>query len=683
MGDLLDLGWVRGRQGGSRLPPRSGFVGSIGGMGGPGPTTLSSEGNGAAVALPSRSNNDSSTCPMGPTATPSKTRTESASDPEWDLTPFFPTPLGPEYRDFRAALESDVEALVERVEALAAISADPDGWAGTIADLEGVWARTQHIGSYLSCSLAVESTNADLRRESAWAAAQRAALEPCFARVRMRLGELDDAAFEEFVAREDVAPAAFLLGRLREDQAFRMEPELEALATELDLDGASAWGRLYGKLAGALTFELERPDGTRETHPIASARTLQEDADPRIRRAAFVGASAAWEGASDVVAACLNAIVGQRLTLQRRRGVKHVLDPALHAASIERRTLDAMLAAVDERAEVPRSFLRLKARLLGQERLNVWDIAAPLPGSEGDPAAARIPYEQGVERVLGAFAAEYPRLGEFARRAVASRWIDHTPRPGKRPGGFCSTSQVLGEPRVFLNYSGSTGDVATLAHELGHGWHGWLLRDERPFSRRYPMTLAETASTFAEHLMSDALLAEEGLSSAARASLLNARLQQATSYLLNIRMRVRFELALHERRATGELGAAELSELVLDAQRETYGDALAEDGLDPWFWASKMHFYLTSISFYNFPYTFGYLLSLGLRLRARGEGEGFHARYEKFLRRTGRATAEDTLRDVFGIELGESEFWRTSIDAVAEDLARLEIETGMAGANPA
>jgi oligoendopeptidase F len=293
---------------------------------------------------------------------------------------------------------------------------------------------------------------------------------------------------------------------------------------------------------------------------------------------------------------------------------------------------------------------------------------APLPLRSHE----RIEWPQGRERVLAAFDSVYPDLSKFAEHAFDRRWVDHAARPGKAPGGFCSTSPVLGESRIFMTFNGATGDVTTLAHELGHAWHGWLLRDARYWARHYPMTLAETASTFAQQIVIDAVLDDPDAPAEARAVMLDARMQDAETFLLNIRMRFLFESSLYDERASGELSIERLCELMADAQQRIYGDTLDPEQLDPWFWASKLHFYIAGVSFYNFPYTFGYLLSLGLFARARQEGRGFLPRYEELLRQTGRDRVETVVQSCVGVDLQQPDFWQASIDLIEEDLGRWE-----------
>jgi oligoendopeptidase F len=385
-----------------------------------------------------------------------------------------------------------------------------------------------------------------------------------------------------------------------------------------------------------------------------------------MRRAALRGSNAAWESVADVLAACLNAIAGTRLSLYERRDIAHFLEPALFDAGITKRTLDTLLGSVEERAGVARSYLLEKAKLLGRDKLGFQDLMAPLPVKSHE----RIPWPDAQARVRETFGRFYPRLADFAGSAFERRWIDWQPRAGKRPGGFCSTSSWINESRIFMTYNETLGDLSTLAHELGHAFHGRLMTDMRPWARRYPMTLAETASTFAEQLIIEAVLEDKAASREQRALLLDSRMQDSATFLLNIPMRFYFEESLYRERAAGELSVVRLQELMIAAQKRCYGDALDESELDPWFWASKLHFYITSISFYNFPYTFGYLFSMGIFARAKREGAAFLPRYEELLRLTGSDTAEGVAKRALDVDLETGDFWNASIDLIEGDAER-------------
>ncbi len=590
-----------------------------------------------------------------------------SAQPDWDLTSYFPGPASPELISFRDQVGSDAATLRERAKALGTpTQGNQADWVALLGELEQLGARYGHLSSFLGCMAAADATDDVVAKENARKARLSSALAKTMVTVRAAMATADDATFASLVAVPALKSASYYLTRMRERAKRAMPAPLEELAADLGVNGMSAWGRLYNSISGKLTFELQRPGSDApETLPVAMVLTNLCDSDPAVRRATAVGAAKAWEGVADTVAACLNAISGTRLSLYERRGIDDFLAPALFDAGITRATLDALFGAIRSRQSLARRYLKAKAKLLGVSALGFHDLLAPLPG-----ASARISWTDGVSQVENAFTGSYPELSEFAQYAIKHRWIDHSPRAGKRPGGFCTSSKVIGESRIFMTYNGALGDVQTLAHELGHAFHSHVMNDMRPWQRSYPMTLAETASTFAEQLITDAALAEA--TTEQRLAILDQRLLEAAVFTLNIPMRFDFELELYKRRASGELSVAALKAMMLEAQRANYGDALAADQLDPWFWASKLHFYITDVSFYNFPYSFGYLFSLGLFSRAKAEGPSFLPTYRDLLRRTGSACAEDVAKDVLGVSIDTESFWNSSHDLIESDLIEFE-----------
>lgn len=266
----------------------------------------------------------------------------------------------------------------------------------------------------------------------------------------------------------------------------------------------------------------------------------------------------------------------------------------------------------------------------------------------------------------------YPELGAFVREAVEKRWIDYTPRSGKRPGGFCTTSTFNGESRIFMTFDGAMGDVITLAHELGHAWHSRLLQQARPLARSYPMTLAEAASTFAEMVFIEGMLENPEVPESEKRRMIDSQVRQATGFLLDVPMRFEFERNFYRAREEGEVSVSELKAMMVAAQRRLFGDTLAHGGEDPMFWASKLHFYIAEVPFYNFPYTVGFLLSRALFARFQEEGAGFLATYEAFLRRTGSASCETLGREVLGVDLESPAFWAETVESLAPLAERYE-----------
>ena len=595
--------------------------------------------------------------------------TEPLTPPTWDLGRYFDGVDTEAFRVFRDALRDDVDALRSRTETIGDLSPETiDAWASFIVELEQVSARARHIGSYVGCLSAADARDPVVEREDARLSGFRAEYAKLDAQLMSAIRGADDATFEGLLAHDTLDQLQHSLRRLRHRARQSMDGPLEMLAADLGVTGMSAWGRLYERLTGNLEFELAVSGQPTRRVPFAWKRSLTESPDPEIRRAALRGSNAAIERQHDVFATALNAIAGTRHLLYRRRGISDFLDVALFDSAITRKTLDAMLEAIAEAREIPRRYLRLKAGLLGQQRLGFQDISAPLPFG----GAAAVPWHEARAQIEKSFSAVYPTLGDFARMAFDRNWIDAEPRSGKRPGGFCTSSTWIDESRIFVTYNDTLGDVQTLAHELGHAPHNWVMRDMRPGARNYPMTLAESASTFAETILSDELLDDPSSDDRTRALVLATRLDRAQSFMLDVPMRFDFERRFYEERAHGEVPTSRLRELMLEAQRTSYGDALADDELDEWFWASKLHFFITDVSFYNFPYTFGFLFSLSLCHLARREGPDFLPRYEALLRLTSLDTAEAVARKALGVDLESPEFWRGAIRLIEDDLMRFE-----------
>lgn len=599
---------------------------------------------------------------------------------DWDLDDFFPSLTDPAFRDAFAKLKKDAAALLEEMQAWPELEAEgAERWASGMQRYEALTAQRSHLGSFVSCHRAADGTDPAARR----ADADRARLGATFSKLGTELvrgiGRAEPEAREALVRVEGMGDLGYRVERLAREASRTMDVAREGLAADLAVDGLHAWGRLYDGVASGLEFDMIWPDDQRsERVPMAQRRALMRHADRRVRAAAFAGGNAAWGSVRDTLAAALNAISGTRLTLYRHRGVDHFLDIALDDGAISAASLDAMLTAIDDEAELPRRFLRRKARLLGRETIAWYDLEAPLlrdggPAPAcGDIEAATPTWEAAVAMVRGAFGSAYPALQQFFDGVIERRWVDHTPRPGKQPGAWCTSSPVIDQSRVFMTYAASMSDVSTLAHEVGHGFHAHLMKGTRPLLRHYPMTLAESASTFAELILNESLLRDDRLGDGQRAALLGSALGDASSFLLDITTRFRFERALYERRSEGELAPDELDTLMATTQREVFGDALDPAGVDPLFWASKLHFFITSVSFYNFPYAFGYLLSRGMRAMHAREGDAFLPRYERFLQRSGSDWAHRVAWDTLGVDLEKPDFWREAIRSLEVPLDRLE-----------
>ncbi len=570
---------------------------------------------------------------------------------------------------FRDALQGDIQILLERASALKVLDeTNQDAWERLYLDTEELVTRYSHLGSYLGCLTSADARNEDYQRAEGAFAQLGATMAKLNVEILRGLKDSEDRVFEIFCDREKLISAAHSLRRDRQEARYMMSTDREALAADLGVDGISAWGRLYDTVSGKLEFDMAYPDGRTERLPMSQRRSLMEQADRDVRRAAFECGNEAWARVEDVAAAALNAISGTRLTLYRHREIPHFLEVALFDAAVSKKTLDAMFDAIVTQRELPRRILALKAKTMGEPGIAWYDLGAPLPLAEPES----LDWDHATTLVHNAFDKAYPALGEFTQSMFDRRWIDWSPREGKRPGGFCTGSLLTRESRIFMTYNRAMGDVRTLAHEAGHAFHNHVMRDLRPFARSYPMTLAESASTFGEMILTEGVLNDPGTTDPQKALMLDADVGHGAIFLLDIPVRFEFERALYEQREEGELSVTQLKDLMVQTQRRVFGDVLVEGAEDPYFWASKLHFYITGVSFYNFPYTFGFLLSRGLFARFKQEGPDFLPRYEDFLRLTGSDSAEGVAKRSIDVDIEEPDFWIDAINSLEDPMAQLE-----------
>jgi pepF/M3 family oligoendopeptidase len=363
------------------------------------------------------------------------------------------------------------------------------------------------------------------------------------------------------------------------------------------------------------------------------------------------------------LAASLNSIKGESNVLDRRRKWESPLDAALFSNHIERDTLSAMMKSAAASFPDFRRYLRAKAKLIGAPALAWYDIFAPVGSTE-----RTWEYPQASAFIVDQFATYSQRLSDFAARAFRENWIDAEPRPGKRDGAFCMKLRA-GESRVLANFSPTYDGMSTLGHELGHGYHNLNLAERPVLLRTAPMTLAETASIFCQTLIKEAVL--KNANRAEQISILEASLQDQNQVVVDITSRFLFEQRLFDAREQRELSIEELNELMLQTQRETYGDGLDQNLLHPYMWAVKGHYYSVGGPYYNYPYMFGLLFGLGLYAQYQQSPDSFREGYDDLLSATGTADAA-TLAGRFGIDIRSRSFWDASLDIIRADVDRFE-----------
>ncbi|MDG2169947.1 MAG: M3 family oligoendopeptidase [Opitutales bacterium] len=588
---------------------------------------------------------------------------------DWDLSSYFKEFNGPDYQAFKADLLRDLKQATDNLTQLDNLSdSNSEAWTRIIEALEDLSSRFGHLSSYLECLCAADATDDGYSAEYAWLKEHAAGMNTLNAQFNSLLGQTSDEAFAKLTSIPELEDAAFYLAECRSKAQYQMEDAAEDLASELNVNGINAWSQLYDTLSGQLKFQYVDEHGETQTAPMGQRVSLISGANRDVRISAFHGSNAAWEEHEATCNAALNALAGTRHSLDKRRGSDHFLNEACREARLEHATLDAMFQAIDDTIDLPRNILGYRSQQMGFEKAGYYDLYAPMDLPDQEP----ISWESGTQLVQGAFDSAYPALGAFNKELLEKRWVDYQPRDNKRPGGFCTGSQLNHESRIYMTFKDTMTAVTTYAHEVGHAWHSRVMSSQRRFASDYPMTLAESASTFAELLLSDGVLSKSAFSDAQKLALLDSDATRIMAFLLDIPVRYRWEERIYEERRVGIVSVKRMKKIMVEEQQKQFGDKLNEDGLDPYFWCSKLHFYIDDIRFYNFPYTFGYLLSVSLFARFKEEGSSFLPSYETFLQKSGSMSCEQVVQETLGENIQDPAFWKRAIESLNEPFTKLK-----------
>ncbi|RUT29074.1 M3 family oligoendopeptidase [Paenibacillus zeisoli] len=581
----------------------------------------------------------------------------------WDLESLFPGgSSSAEFQAFLSKLEQDIEELKQQVKGFEAPKTvqDTESLDGFIDSLQSAYSRITEAGSYVGCLTAQDTTDKKAVQLSGKVTSLKAELQGLTTVFESLLRATEDEVFSEWIKRPQIAPIAFSLNESRERTREKLPPEQESLILDLAVDGYHGWGEHYDTIVSKVSIPFTEDNGEEVVLSAGQAHNKLHNPSREIREETFVKWENAWEQVSDYCADTLNRLAGFRLKLYERRGWDDVLKEPLSINRMSQETLDTMWSVIAQNKQIFVKYLERKAKLLGVERLSWADVEAPLGKTD-----TKIEYNDAAEEIVKEFRTFSPKLADFTVDAFNKNWIEAEDRKGKRPGGFCTSMIESKQTRIFMTYSGTASNVSTLAHELGHAYHQYVMDDLPPFNQSYAMNVAETASTFAEMILSDAQV-KNAASKEEKITLLEDKIQRSVAFFMNIHARFLFETRFYEKRKEGLLNAEEISALMVEAQQEAYNGALAS--YHPHFWASKLHFYITDVPFYNFPYTFGYLFSTGIFARAQREGDSFAEKYDALLQDTGRMTVEDLAKKHLNVDLTQPDFWQEAVSLAVADV---------------
>lgn len=482
------------------------------------------------------------------------------------------------------------------------------------------------------------------------------------------LSSLEIMVVEELCNSSDlIMNHKFHLLELISNNKYMLSKNEEVILSKLKSTGSNAWETLQNKSTSSLSVDIEI-DGENKSLPLQVVRNMAFDKNSDARKKAYFAELKSYEKIQDISAAALNSIKGEVLSECELRGFKSPLEKTLFDSRMSAQTLDSMMQAIKDFIPKFTEYYKRKANILGHEKsLPFYDIFAPIISDD-----KKISYDEAKEFICKQFETFSPKLRDYAQMAFDKNWIDASPKDGKRGGAFCSNLRPIKESRILTNFTGSLNNVITLAHELGHGYHGDNIFNEEILNCSYPMPLAETASIFCETIVKNAAI--NSAKDKEALSILETSIQGYGQIIVDIYSRYLFETELFNIRSNKTLSVDELKELMLNSQKQAYGDSLDHEYLHPYIWLNKVHYYYASRNFYNYPYAFGLLFAKGLYNIYLDDKLSFADKYDNMLRETGKNSIENTAL-LMGIDVSTKEFWESSLKEIEKEIDKFLVLT--------
>ncbi|MGE3758297.1 MAG: M3 family metallopeptidase [Pseudobdellovibrionaceae bacterium] len=586
---------------------------------------------------------------------------------KWNIESEYPSIHSDLFKKDFERTKKAAEEIKLRVDKLRPQLRSPEGSPQIRQEIEKIMALNHevsillwNIDVYLHCLVSINSKDGEASTKLATVEVLRSEATQYFSPLSLWIRKCSNQEFQELMKIESLQQYSFLWEQDRKRAPYMLSDAEEILLEALSVPGHKAWGSLYDKIGSTMKCELKFPEGTK-VMGLATTHAHTRSSHEETRKIAWHAIQNGWKENQESSAAILNSLASWRLEIDKKRAHTkpvHFLDVALHSEHISHKTLEALLKACEINAPKMQEGCLLMAQLMNKKQLDPWDLLAPCPVSSKQD---QIPYEEAMDLIYKSFADVDTNFAGFAKLMQKKQWIEGRSLPTKAIGGYCTGFAKSKEPRVFMTYLGSKNDIRTLAHEIGHAYHSWVMRDLPKWKTLYSSSLAETASIFAESVMRDVLLTKSNTLEEKVDSLWN-EVEAGASFLLNIPFRFDLEKTLYERRQDHYLEPEELSQISEDSWKKWYGNSFSQS--DRMFWAHKMHFSMSRKMFYNFPYTFGYLFALSIYARRQALGSKFMTSYVNILRDTGQMMAEDLVRKHLNEDIETVEFWQKSIDVV-------------------
>lgn len=594
--------------------------------------------------------------------------------PSWSLSSAYSSIDSAEFKADREFVETSLPRITAFCSEIAGLDLDSDvvakRFAQTIRLRETCDMLAYNLGVFTGGLNSVDTTMQDVVAMDALVGELKSRVEQAAKPLDNFLANVDDEFIEKLLSLPDIKPFGFHWKNARKMKDFLLSDAEETLLEGLGVTGHTTWMTLYYQLVGNMKCTLTL-NGKEQILGLAETSAILYGSSEADRKPAWHAIQKSWTENKVAASAIVNALAGWRIEVAKKRAhtkPMNFLTQALHDNRIQEETLNAIITCCRENLpQIKRATLAL-AKVAGKAKLDPWDLVASCPAVSESGTTLRS-YDEGMQLVQESFSALNPEMEAFAKMMHENSWIDAKVLPTKSTGGYCTEFSKTREPRIFMTYQGSTNDISTLAHELGHAYHYWVMRDIPRPEAAYPSTLAETASVFAEQTLREHLTTR----SKNKDEILEAGWSEMASiaaYLIDIPSRFEFEKKFHEQREKQTLSADELSKLMEEVRHSWFGDTFSSES--SLYWATKLHFSIAGSGFYNFAYAFGYLFAMSLYARRKERGESFNETYVAILRDTGRMTAEDLIQKHLGENIRKPQFWQKSVDLAIAKIADFE-----------
>lgn len=573
---------------------------------------------------------------------------------EWSLDALYPSLESPQFQSDRKHLEQMVD---EYNQFVASITHENE--METLKKLIQYWEEIHLLSGrlmmYLELRHSTDTTNAQISSLTGQLQELLSNLSKSDAKATRYIADIPDVMTK--VNNDDsLKDYAFFISKQLKQASHTLSDEVEEVISKMNQSAASAWSMLQQYVTSTVTVDYQN---TKVTLP--DIRNLAYDKDASVRKNAYEAELSCYDKIKDAVCFSLNNIKSQVNTISDLRGYESPLAMTLSNADMSPETLNALFTAINEFLPKFREYLKAKGRLLGfKDGLAWYDMFAPIGESH-----MKFTIEEAKELLLQLFGEFSTDLSDMVEEAFQESWIDFYPRKGKVGGAFCQNLPFIQQSRILTNFDGNLGSVVTLAHELGHAYHGLQIQNHRPLNTDYSMQLAETASTFNENIVMDAIISKA--SKEEKITLIESQLQDLTQIIVDIYSRFLFEKSVFEHRKTEFLFPDDLCRLMKEAQQEAYGDGLKESTLHPYMWVCKPHYYDAAYNYYNYPYAFGGLFAKGLYEQYKKEGKAFVPKYQALLHATTVGTSEEVAA-MAGIDITKPDFWRQSLQSISDSI---------------